>query len=195
MHWRHGTSTPRAAMFRSPQSTTCLPSARAAPIRAARASRKASLRSSLDPSGSSPVECAYTLKRTKAPWSGSGLLAVVGAQAARLGVERFVLEGRGGARHGEAFAGERGDAIETLLRAGPERVPPRDRVRRERVLFAGRHPLGRQLLLCDLDLLQAEEVDLVPVEVRFERTVVVLDVLERSLPACDVPGGEQQWHR
>ena len=114
---------------------------------------------------------------------------MVGAQAARLGVERLVLEGRGAARHGEAFAGERGDAIEALLRAGPERVPPRDRVRRERVLFAGRHPLGRQLLLGDLDLLQAEEVDLVPVEVRFERAVVLLDVLERSLPACDAGSG------
>ena len=68
--------------------------------------------------------------------------AVVGAQAARLGVERFVPEGRGGARHGKAFAGERGDAIEALLRAGPERVPPRDRVRRETVLSAGRHSLG-----------------------------------------------------
>ena len=68
--------------------------------------------------------------------------AVVGAKTARLRVERLVTERRGAPQNGKAFAGERGDAVEPVLRAGPERVPSRDRVRRERVLAAGRHSLG-----------------------------------------------------
>ena len=40
--------------------------------------------------------------------------------------------------------------------------------------------------MCDLDLLQAEDVDLVPVEVRFERAVV--------LPDLSVPSQAATFH-
>ena len=38
-------------------------------------------------------------------------------------------------------------------------------------------------------------VDLVAVKIRFERAVVLPDIPERSLPARDVPGREQQRHQ